>query len=161
MVTVPLCKGGYRVHYARVAYLALSKGGYRVHYARVTTIQGWIWGPLCKGGHYPWEHYPRVAIIQESVEWQLLSKAFRGSTIQGWPLSKSQLNGNYCQKPSWDHYPRVATIQESVEWQLLSKALLGSTIQGWPLSKSQLSGNYCQKPFLGALSEGSHYPRVS
>ena len=28
---------------AIVAYLALSKGGYRVHYARVATIQGWIW----------------------------------------------------------------------------------------------------------------------
>ena len=105
----PRCTGE-----AIVAYLALSKGGYRVHYATVATIQGWIWGPLCNGGHYPWEHYPKVVIIQESVNWQLLSKAF-----------------------------------------------LGSTIQGWPLSKSQLIGNYCQKPFLGPLSKGGHYPRIS
>ena len=46
-----------------------------------------------------WDHYPRVATIQESVKWQLLSKALLGSTIQGWPLSKSQLSDNYCQKP--------------------------------------------------------------
>ena len=72
----PRCTGE-----AIVAYLALSKGGYRVHYPRVATIQGWIWGPLCKGGHYPWEHYPRVATIQESVKWQLLSKAFFFSTV--------------------------------------------------------------------------------
>ena len=44
------------------------------------------------------DHYPRVATIQESVKWQLLSKALLGSTIQGWPLSKSQLSDNYCQK---------------------------------------------------------------
>ena len=95
---------------AIVAYLALSKGGPRVHYPRVTTIQGWFWGPLSKGGHYqkvrfssekqgfrvwPGVHYPRVA------------------TIQAWiwgPLSKG------------GHYPRVATI----------------AIQGWPPSKGQL-----------------------
>ena len=46
-----------------------------------------------------WEHYPRVATIQESVKWQLLSKALLGTTIQGWPLSRSQLSGNCCQKP--------------------------------------------------------------
>ena len=44
-----------------------------------------------------WDHYPRVATIQEPVKWQLLSKALLGSTIEGRPLSKSQLNGNYCQ----------------------------------------------------------------
>ena len=54
-----------------MAYLALSKGGSRVHYPRVATIQGWIWGPLSKGGHYP-----RVATIE------LLSKALFGSTVQ-------------------------------------------------------------------------------
>ena len=37
---------------AIVVYLALSKGGPRVHYPRVTTIQGWFWSPLSKGGHY-------------------------------------------------------------------------------------------------------------
>ena len=55
-----------------MAYLALSKGGSRVHYPRVATIQGWIWGPLSKGGHYP-----RVA------------------TIQGWPLSKGGSGVHY------------------------------------------------------------------
>ena len=53
----PQCTGE-----AIVAYLALSKGGYRVHYPRVATIQGWIWGPLSQGGHYP-----RVATVQEST----------------------------------------------------------------------------------------------
>ena len=47
---------------------------------RVATIQGWIWGPLSKGGHYP--------------------RVDHGSTIQGWPLSKCG---------SGVHYPRVAT----------------------------------------------------
>ena len=36
---------------------------------------------------------------RESLKWQLLQKALVESTIQGWPLSKSQLSGNYCQKP--------------------------------------------------------------
>ena len=39
-----------------------------------------------------------MATIQESVKWQLLSKALLGSTIQGWPLSKSLFSDNYCQK---------------------------------------------------------------
>ena len=39
-----------------------------------------------------WEHYPRVATIQESVKWQLLSKALLGSTIQEatWSLSSPE-----------------------------------------------------------------------
>ena len=49
---------------------------------RVAIIQGRIWGPLSKGGHYP--------------------RVDHGSTIQGWPLSKCG---------SGVHYPRVATIQ--------------------------------------------------
>ena len=49
---------------------------------RVAIIQGWIWGALSKGGHYP--------------------RVDHGSTVQGWPLSKCG---------SGVHYPRVATIQ--------------------------------------------------
>ena len=49
---------------------------------RVATIQGW---PLSKFGHY----YPRVATIEESGKWQLLSKALLGSIIREatWTLS--------------------------------------------------------------------------
>ena len=39
----------------------LSKGGSGVHYPRVAIIQGWIMGPLSKGGHYSRAgHYPRA-----------------------------------------------------------------------------------------------------
>ena len=94
----PLCTGE-----AIVAYLALCKGGSRVHYPRVAIIQGWIWGPLSKGGHYPrvdhgstiqgWplskcgHYHPRVATVEESGKWQLLSKALLNIREATWTLS--------------------------------------------------------------------------
>ena len=103
------------------------------------------------GGFRDTRHPPHI--------WQLLSTTVKSPPWEHYPV-KWQLLSIIVKSPSWEHHRRVATIQESVKWQLLSKALLGTTIQGW-LSKSQLSGNYCQKPFLGALSKGGHYPRVS
>ena len=99
----PLSKGGSGGHYPRVATIQgwpLSKGG---HYPRVAIIQGWIWGPLSKGGHYPrvdhgstiqgWplskcgHYHPRVATVEESGKWQLLSKALLNIREATWTLS--------------------------------------------------------------------------
>ena len=90
-----------------VAYLALSKGGSSVHYPRVATIQGWIWGPLSKGGHYP-----RVATIQG---WPL-SKGGSGvhyprvAIIQGWIMGPLSKGGHYSRA---GHYPRAGRAADT------------------------------------------------
>ena len=57
----PLTSGAFRPFDLRIQGWPLSKGGSGVHYPRVAIIQGWIMGPLSKGGHYSRAgHYPRA-----------------------------------------------------------------------------------------------------
>ena len=61
----------------------MCRGSYR---GVPSTIQGWIMGPLSKGGHYP-----RVDL---------------GATIRGWPLSKGGHYRIIVKSPFWEHCPR-------------------------------------------------------